>query len=254
MDHLSSSQITLYLMCGLKYKYQYLDKLPKSFRPSALAFGSAIHSALAWYNSERLKGNGVPIDTLYKVFDADWYSQKAELEVRYKEGEQEMALVSVGKELLTLYTRLDLPKVRGWEIPFTVPITDVATGEALDVDLKGFFDLIEGEGTIVEFKTSAQALSPLDLDTRVQFTAYSYAYELLYGQPPKELRVLNLIKAKKPRIAEAVTSRDRESYRGFFHLTKEVLKGIRAGVFVPHPGYYCKECEYAKVCPVGPRR
>ena len=38
----SISQINLYRTCSLKYRFQYLDQLPKLTRPAALVFGSAV--------------------------------------------------------------------------------------------------------------------------------------------------------------------------------------------------------------------
>jgi len=103
IDHLSSSQINLYLQCSLKYKFQYIDKIPRPFKPSGLALGSAIHSALAWLHRERMNGNRVTLKKLYKIFDSDWYSQKVDTEIRYKDGEEEMKLVVLAKEMLGLY-------------------------------------------------------------------------------------------------------------------------------------------------------
>lgn len=250
MDHLSSSQINLYLLCGLKYRYQYIDKLPKSFRSSALAFGSAFHSSLSWLHKQRMGGKEVSLRTLHQIFDADWYSQKAEANVKFKEGEQEMALVGLGKELLSMYFREPHLKVNGTEVPFTVPLADPTTGEVLDIDFTGFIDLVEDDGVIVEFKTSAAALSVSDIDSRIQLTAYGYVYEYLNRKKPRGLKVVNFIKSKKPRMAHVLTSRGTRDYVGFFFLAQEVLKGIRAGVFYPHPGYWCKDCEYANICPL----
>lgn len=250
MDHLSSSQINLYLLCGLKYRYQYLDKLPKPFRSSALAFGSAFHSSLSWLHKQRMSGINTRLPQLLQIFDADWYSQKAEADIRYKEGEQEMALVGLGKELLTLYFREPHPKVNGTEVPFTIPLADPTTGETLDIDFTGFIDLVEDDGVIVEFKTSAQALGVSDIESRIQLTAYSYVYEFLHRKRPKGLKVVNFIKTKKPRMATLMTTRGKKDYVGFFLLAQEVLKGIRADIFFPHPGYWCKDCEYANVCPL----
>src|SRR5260221_9916582 len=103
MDHLSSSQINLYLLCGLKYRFQYLDKLPKPFRSSALAFGSALHSALAWLHGEWKKGESPPLGRLFKIFDADWDSQRVETNIRYKDGEEELKIALQGKEMLMMY-------------------------------------------------------------------------------------------------------------------------------------------------------
>lgn len=253
MDHLSSSQITLYLQCALKYKFQYVEGRPKPFRPSALAFGSALHSALDWLHKERMKGRPVSMEMLHKIYDADWFTQKVDAQIRFKDGEQEMVLGALGKELLTLYLEEPEKKIAGAEVHFNVPLADPFTGESLGMNLEGFLDLVEADGTVVEFKTSAAALSGSDIDGRLQFTAYSYAYEFLHRKPPKAIKVVNFVKAKKPRIAIAETRRTKADYGGFIHVAREVLRGIKAEVFPPNPSFWCKECEYAAICPLWQR-
>ena len=250
MDHLSSSQINLYLLCGLKYRYQYIDKFPKPFRPSALAFGSVFHSALQWFHDEKMRGREVKIETLYRIFDADWYLQKSEGTIRYKEGEQEMAMVNLGKEFLTMYVKDFVKPVDGCEVPFTIPLFDPSTGEDFGISFQGYFDLVEDGGVIVEFKTSAQTLSAADIDSRIQLTAYSFAYEFLNHKPPKGLKVVNFVKSKKPKMAVTETKRDKKDYQGFLYLAKEVFRGIKSEFFVPRMGYWCKDCEYADICPL----
>ncbi len=250
MDHLSSSQINLYLLCGLKYRYQYVDQYPKPFRSSALAFGSALHSALQWVHERSMQGKEVSLEMLYCIFDADWYSQKVGQTIRFKDGEQEMVLENLGKEFLTMYLREERKPVKGCEIPFTVPLRDSETGKDLGVPLTGFFDTVETDDSLVEYKTSAQTLGSDDLDSRPQLTAYSYAFEFLYHKPPAMIRVINFVKAKKPKMMVTETHRNKEDYRGFLYLVSEILKGIRAGHFLPHTGYWCKECEYLDLCPL----
>jgi len=250
IDHLSSSQINLYLQCALKYKYAYIDRLPKPFRPSALVFGGALHSALAWLHQERMKGNGVSTDRLFRIFEADWYSQTVDTDIRYKDGEEEMKLVVMGKEMLGLYFRQPAGKIKGAEVPFIVPLANPVTGEDLGVNLEGFFDLVEVGDTIVEFKTSAQALSPNDIRAQLQLTAYGYAFELLYGRSPRAFKVVNFVKNKKPRIELLDTSRGKSHYETFLLIAEQVLRGIRSEIFFPRPGFWCKDCEYANICPI----
>lgn len=250
MDHLSSSQITLYQQCGLKYKYQYIDLLPKPFRSSALAFGSVVHSALQYFHDERMKGKTVSLDLLYRIFDADWYTQKLSANIRFKEGEQEIVLIHLGKEFLGMYFKESPKSIKGSEIPFTVPLYNPDTGEDLGVTLQGFLDLVEKDDTIVEYKTSAQTLSAQDLDTRHQFTAYAYAYEILHHNPPKAIKIVNFVKGKKPKMVVSETKRSRSDYKGFLFVAMQVLNGIKAEQFMPRMGFWCKECEYANICPL----
>jgi putative RecB family exonuclease len=246
MDHLSSSQITLYLQCSLKYRFQYIDRLPKPFRSSGLAFGSAVHSALAWLHREKMKGSEAGVEKLYKIFDADWFSQRVESEIRYKDGEEEMKLLVMGREILGLYLQQPAFKIRGSEVPFTIPFR--MNGERLSVNLEGIFDLIEEDDMIVEFKTSGQIMNQKDADDHLQLTAYAYAYEQLYHRSPKLLRIVDFVKNRKPRIVVLETKRKQADYQRFFYLAREVLKGISTKVFFPRTGFWCKDCEYEWPC------
>jgi putative RecB family exonuclease len=254
MDHLSSSQISLYLLCGLKYRFQYIDQYPKPFRSSALSFGSALHSALQWLNEQRMQGKQASLEQLYRIFDADWYSQKIGQSIRFKDGEQDMVLGNLGREFLTMYVQEETKPVRGCEIPFTVPLHDPMTKRDIGIPLTGFFDAIETDDSIVEYKTSAQTLGSDDIGSRPQFTAYSYAFEILYHKPPARIKVVNFVKAKKAKMTVTETSRTKEDYSCFLYLAVEVLKGIRGGHFLPRTGYWCKECEYLNLCPLWPKK
>ena len=57
IDHLSASQIQAYMDCSLKYKFSKIDQLPKSFKSSGLALGSAIHSAVEWLHRHWKQGD-----------------------------------------------------------------------------------------------------------------------------------------------------------------------------------------------------
>ena len=249
-DHLSSSQINLYLQCGLKYKYQYIDLIPKSFTPSALAFGSAFHSTLDWFHKRLIQGKSTALENLYQIFDVDWYTMRIDTNIKYKVIETEEQLLSMGRDLLAKYFELKHKSLRGCEIPFTVPLYAPDNGHELGITLEGYFDLIEDDDTIVEFKTSAVALILSDIDMRLQLTAYSYAFHLLHRRLPKQIRVVDFIKAKKPRIISIETVRDKNDHKGFLFTAQQVFHGIKSNVFVPRMGFWCKECEYASLSPL----
>lgn len=245
-DHLSSSQINLYLQCSLKYKFQYIDQIPKPFTSSGLAFGSVIHSAISWLHNERMAKNGVSLERLYRIFDADWYSQKVDTDIRYKNGESEMKLTVMAKDMLRMYYQEPVKEVKGTDVSFTVPLINLKTSEDLGINLEGFIDMIEEDDTIVEFKTSAQSMN--DIDGHLQLTAYSYAFEVLHQRPPKLLKLINFVKTKKPKMITLETKRDRSDYQRFFHIAGQVLKGIQTQIFFPRQSFMCKDCEYEGNC------
>ena len=250
MDHLSASQINLYLLCGLKYKFQYIDNLPKPFKSSALAFGSVFHSTLSWIHNQRMSGRDVTRETLYRIFDADWYCQKADTDIRYKEGEKELTLSLLGKEMLELYLLEPQKELKGSEVHFSVPLMHPVTKEKLGIDLEGFFDLIEADDTITEFNTTAQTMNQGDVDSHIQLSAYGYAFEKLFQKPAKGFKIVNFVKKKKPKIEVFETERTAVRYEEFFFLAKEVFKGILSKTFIPHTGYWCGDCEYGAICPL----
>lgn len=246
-DHLSVSQINLYLACPRKYSFAYVEKLEKPFRPPGLALGSAIHSGIEWLHKEILKGRKPELSTLLKYFDTDWYVQKLD-NVRFGSEGEEGELVRKGQDMLKLYYEVaDAARIKSAETPFQVPIVNVSTGETLDVPLEGVFDLIEQGDSLVEIKTSGRQMDMLALSQHLQLTAYSHAYRMIYGKAPT-LRVINLIKSKQVRLEELNTERTEEDRIRFFHMAKEVIKGIKAAYFCPHPSWMCAECEYLEPC------
>lgn len=250
IDHLSSSQIKLYLQCPQKYRFQYIDLIPKTFRSSALAFGSAFHSALSWFHKSRLSNGEATLEKLCKVFEADLFSQQVEADVRFKEGDDDMKLAVMGREMLSLYFKQPIPKIKGSEVPFVVPLTNPVTGREVGINLEGFFDLVEADDTIVEFKTSATVMSAFDIHTMLQLSAYGYAFITLYRKQPRAFKVLNFIKNKKPRLEVTETRRTKEDYEVFVSLAEQTLRAIQNGLFYPRTGFWCKECEYQALCPV----
>jgi len=248
MDHFSVSQLNTYLACPLKYRFSYVDQIPKLFKPSGLAPGSSLHAAIAFWHNEMMK-KGKPVDAkiLLKVFRADFYAQALD-EIRFNPKETEKGAIKMGEELLKLYAENFPPDhFKEVEMRFEVPLANPKTGEVLDVPLLGFMDQVRDDDTVIELKTQKRALDEASLHNHLQLTAYSYAYEHLFNQRPK-LELVSLIKTKRPRIERLKTRRGEKDYVRFFLLAKEVLRGIENRIFYPIRCWICTDCEYQKVC------
>src|SRR5438034_7591329 len=74
----SISQIQTYLLCPLKYRFTYIDRIPKPWRSASLSFGSSVHAALEWFHKERLAGRNPSSPEVLAVFEGDWYAQNLE--------------------------------------------------------------------------------------------------------------------------------------------------------------------------------
>ena len=196
-----------------------------------MAFGGALYAALAWLHKHRMNGGDVSVDRVYRIFDADWYAQRLDARILYKNGETDAGLTILGKEMLSLYFVRPEPKPIGAEVPFVLPLIDRSTGERLDVNLEGFIDLIEEGDGIVEFKTSAQTMSQADVDDHLQLVAYSYAYETLYRRRPRALRVVDFVKNKRPKVVALKADPQKVDYQRFFGLARHVLRAIEPRQF-----------------------
>ncbi len=247
-DHLSVSQINQYLMCPLKYRFHYLDRLPKPFKAAELAFGSAIHAAIEWYHKHRLiNGAGPGWADVARIFEADLKAQALDA-IRYKKGENLDSLIEKGKSVLACYLKeYREVGVQAVEMPFRVPLVDLDTGEALPLPLDGYIDLVEAEDTVVELKTAAKVFSPIEVVQHLQLSAYAYAFGWLYKRTPS-LRIDILTKTKEPALHSFSVGRDEKSLVRFFHIAKSVLSAIEQGHFYPNEGWQCQGCEYFEPC------
>ena len=249
-ESLSPSQMNLYLTCSLKYRFQYVDKLPKRTQSANLVFGGAIHAALEWLHKDRKAGRQPPLDEILRVFEGDWHAQLLGATVVFADnGDSAEAMVRKGKELLSQFYHLFACPVQDAELHFQLPLVNPTTKAALAVPLRGVIDLVEAGDILDEFKTSQKSWSATDLPDNIQLTAYAYAFQMLFGRPPKQLRLINLVRTKSPKIEPLTTERGEADYVRLFHLGKEFLNGVTHQVFLPNRGcWMCKDCEYSRDC------
>ena len=71
---------------------------------------------------------------------------------------------------------------------------------------------------------------------------------LWLDKPAANLKIVDLVKAKKPKMVVLETVRTKADHQRFFQLAKAVFGGIRSRVFFPRTGYWCRDCEYAPHC------
>lgn len=246
-DHLSASQIQSYMDCSLKYKMSYIDQLPKPFKPSGLALGSALHAAAEWLHRQWIDGKQATVESVWQIFEADWYAQAME-SISYRNGETEEDVLNVGRNLLSLYfNHAPRDGIIHTELSFRVPLVDLKTGETLDLPLAGVFDRIEEGDVVADLKSWSRTASQDDLDSNIQLSAYAYAYRVMYGKDPA-LRLDVLLKTKTPRFEQFTTTRNEADHLTFYALCKEVYNGIQKAVFFPNPTWKCRECEYRQMC------
>ncbi len=244
---LSVSQVNAYLGCPLKYRFQYVDKIPRPWRVAAMAFGTSAHAAVEWFHKERLAGRTPEIEAVIRVFDADWYAQNVEPLV-FPERESKDSLAEKGRAMLHLYVEsANGVKPLAVEQPFELDLADPETGEVLDVRLRGIIDLVEEGDVLVDLKTAGRTLESGGLERHLQLSTYALAFFLLHGSIPK-LRLDMLLKTVKPRLERHSTTRSIEELGWTARLIREVSLAIETEHFFPDPSWRCTECEYFAHC------
>ena len=248
METISASQATTYLLCPLKYRFQYVDRIPKPFRSSALAFGTSVHAAIEWFHRERIAGRAPDPASVAAIFAGDWQAQNLE-PLAFKERETPDGLAELGQRMLQLYVEQlrDEPAPLAVEEPFEVDLADPVTGELFDLRLRGRIDLLEEGETLVDIKTAGRSFESRGLERHLQLSTYALVYLLLRNRIP-HLRLDVLLKTKTPRVERMLTVRTVEDLAWTAHLLRRVAGSIASGHFFPNPGWPCGECEYFAHC------
>ena len=244
---LSISQVNAYLGCPLKYRFQYVDQIPRPWRVAAMAFGTSVHAAVEWFHKERMSGGSPELPEVLKVFDADWYAQNTEPLV-FSERESKDSLAEKGRAMIQLYVEsTNGTKAVAVEQAWELDLADPETGELLDVRLRGIIDLVEEGDVLVDLKTAGRTLESGGLERHLQLSTYALAYLLIHGSIPK-LRLDMLLKTAKPRLERHETTRSLDDLVWTARLIREVALAIETEHFFPNPSWRCTECEYFAHC------
>jgi len=258
--HFSYSQLNTYLICPMKYYFQYVVGVDWETKPVALIFGKSIHKpAETYYVSLKENGEIIPVEQMIAVFESvmDNEVKKTEVAITYKEGENFESLRDQGRALIKLFHAEITPqKIVAVEFPFSISIPDILNGNGnLPITLVGYFDLIESDSEnnymVGELKTSAQRFSSLKLEYDLQPTVYSYAMSKLKVSTSENsclVRYDVLLKTKKPAFEHYYVTRTEADYTRLFHLVNNVLKAIENRIFYRQTGWQCGDCQFKKAC------
>lgn len=245
---ISYSALETYKQCPLKFKFQYIDKIPTPKSKEAL-FGTLIHKAL-----KVLHEPGIAIPTeeeLLQFFTNNWDPSI------YKDEQQASIAFAQGVKMLKDYYAKNYPaqfNVVALETPFEAPIQNgsdlhLITGKIDRID-KTPDNLFE----VIDYKTTKKMPSQEAVDKDLQLSVY-------------HLGVVNrwpsIIKEKRPIKVSLYYLKHGEklsSLRQAEHLeaTKEdIIKNIEnisqansVDKFDPRPNPLCDWCEYQKWCPL----
>ena len=247
-----------FLRCPAFYFFKYVRREEPAFVPVNLAFGTAIHAALAAYYQE-LKVAKEPLrrDLVLDVFRDAW-EKAAEGPVPLQPDDEDDSLEQLtdkGVSMLHAFHEHAGRTAAGTDVvsvekSFAVPIRDVETGEVLEEQLVGTIDLVVSEGgrqVIIEHKTAAKKYGLDQLRFDIQPTAYKLAArEMGVGDVGLKFQVIT--KTKTPAVQIAEVQRDDQDEDDLLKTIVGVLRAIDAGADHPVRGWACRSCPFAGPC------
>lgn len=255
-DHISYSQLYVYLQCPLKYRFHYIDRLEPDFTSASLAFGQGIHQAVASFFQSALEGEHLTADNMVDVYREAWRECDGP-PIRYDKGCTEDKLLKKAADILTLWHNRQDPTVEvyGVEEEFNLNVSSKVDYPTSGLPpLVGYVDHIlklpNGSVTLIDLKTAARKPTQLQVDQNLQVTAYSLGAEALGFNPDElTLRMDYLIKTATPDVVTYETSRTDEDRRKFVKMLTRVWKGIEHSIFYPKHDWYCgSSCGYQSQC------
>ena len=234
IDHLSHSQVTTFVSCPRKWRYEKIDHAPRERTPAALAFGIAIHDAAAQVNEAALVGDSVDGPA---AFVKAWTEQVAQAQAPIHYGKDDADdLMAKGRGMLAIYQ--PPAGIVGVEQPFSV---------ILDPDLppvEGRIDLITrttaGDLALADLKSAGTKTLTDTTAAEAQLALYQVAY------PAKEHAVIVLGKLKTPTVTtQAITPLPHATLVRHY---REVYAAMRSGTRYAVRGWHCDGCPFATRC------
>lgn len=255
---LSPSQVLKYVDCSAAWSFKYVEKLPDPANAN-LALGRAMASATA--ATLRAKMDGEQLAAAMVI--AEILAPELAREIAVAEldpGKDDAAeILATAVRVYDEWHRSVLPILH----PAAVEVA--VSGEIAGVSVRGYVDMIDVDGTIVDLKTAAKAPSELEADeideSIVQVAgmpttgiSHGHAFQLAtYGHvlEARIMRIDMITKAKKPRYISQSAKIGEPELRHVEAVYPVVADAMNQGFVVPNRGsLFCSRrgCAFWRRC------
>jgi len=237
---LSYSALDTYLACPARFRFRHELRVPEPAH-HALGVGSALHQAVAAFNTSRMKGRALDEGAIVAALDAHWAGEG------FLSRDHEEARYAAARDAVLAFRTRELnghePPAASVESRFSVTL------EGVRVD--GRYDRVDREpdGVVITDYKSSDVRDPARARQRaresLQLAIYALAHEAAEGERPVALQLHFLETGLVGRVP--VEERRLEAARAKI---RQVSQGVRAGVFEPRPGVNaCRACPFRRLCP-----
>jgi RecB family exonuclease len=233
---LSATAVESYEQCPQKYLFGSVWGMRGS-PGAAAAFGQVMHSAVKHIVAALHKKQKLTAEDAETIFEREWS------ESVFRDEYQREEYRKAGREQIRAFFEAyaaSPARVLEQEKVFELPAEN-------DVVLHGRMDQINRldgrKAEIVDYKTG-RPREPKDAKKSLQLSIYAIAARDVLGLAPERLVFHNLTSG------EAVAAgRDARSLEKAEQEIQSVAGNVRAGHFPAKPGFLCRWCDFAPVCP-----
>jgi len=251
-DALSPSSASTYLSCSAKWFYRKIAKIPDP-PTGALTLGSALHAALGANFEQKLdtKRDLSPIG-VQAIYNDAWgsmvrgeypgrHGREPSLPTEFRDDEDAATLKAMGLVLTLKYLEEAAPKIQ--PVAIELPVA----GKIAGVVVRGYIDVLEESGDVVDIKTAAKKPNEISSDYKFQVATYAQLSEHASGVA----RVDTLVKTKTPQLVQLTCKVEQSDIDATAKLYPLVQQHVRAGVWLPNrQSYMCsrKYCSAWRNC------
>jgi RecB family exonuclease len=238
-DVLSPSQANTFLNCSAKWWFRYGAGLPDA-KGGSLERGLAVHKAIEhWYRAILDGAPYTDIDELREPYEDAWDALAGE--AQFDKDDDIDDLKRSGARLLRLYLEQVAPEIK----PAAVEVQVV--GAIAGVMVRGYVDLVDTAGRIVDVKTASKSPAGISSDYALQLATYRALLPGSNGQA----RLDTLVNNKTPKLVTIEYQVSAEDSLLAQNLYPRVREGIREGLYFPNRNSnLCsrKYCNFADAC------
>jgi CRISPR/Cas system-associated exonuclease Cas4 (RecB family) len=241
VNHVSKSQIEMYLRCPKQYEFRYILGL-KEPPAVALVQGGKIHEALDMNNKHKIQsGEDLPANVVQEKFADEFETASFEIE-RWDEPKD--AVMAQSRKLIQSYMNVEAPLINPVASEEKIENT-IEYEDGLELPVVAIIDVRE-ENAIGDYKVSSRRKSKNEMEGNLQMGLYAYLKEI------RNTYFMMMLKGKDEVARQTLCVEDIQ-VRWTLQVMREVAQAISRGVFPPcDPGtsWCCSKayCGYYPRC------
>jgi len=233
----SYSALNTFKTCGLKYKFQEIDKI-KAPKSKEAVFGTIVHNTLKFMHQAK------PIlPTIEKVLE--YYNDLWNSNV-YEDKQEEMAALSEGVSILQNYYKNNNPRnfnIVSLETRFNLNVKDITIAGIIDrID-----QLDDGSFEIIDYKTTKSLPSQKEVDNDFQLSIYQMAVLNRWPNLARPIKSSLYFLKHGIKLSTIKTPEQIEKTKQYI---LDIVNEINKGEFIPTPSPLCDWCGYQQYCPM----